>query len=680
MQFLNKGSLSEGQKFCQEVSLFYKESYFLDKNVQHFDVLIISRKILCQRISTEQEHAMTEKSNENSDRQTQNAESNATRFSALVNASGLAIGIDLLLIALKYLLATLTGSPVLFADAFHSGGDLAVSLIVLISIVVHYWLKDNPWAKEAEAVVALLISVLLMTGSVHVVLGALRSDAAQFLLLRGIPVVIAIAGISIALGLTFTMSRFKRRIGEQYASIAFIAEGMHTHSDFLTSAGVWLTLLLGYFGIHIERVTTLLIGLAVFQIGLRLFFQALQAFSITPAIISSVKNATPASLRSTLHTLRQTVSQFVTTITSLAPRMFFMREEWVFTHKYRLIVWNGVLVMALYAGTGFYSVQPYQTGLELFFGNVTEHNPPGLYAHAPKPFGDVMLVDTAVTARVESGFRTNWDYTGEEPAAYLWEFTHTEGRYHKVPAESIALTGDETLVDTNFLCYYRITDPVQYALNSENASRILQSLFVHEVQAELRHYQLDQLLTSERGNIQMELLQNMQRAVAELPLGVEILDVYMREAHPPIEVVPSYRAVASARESKIEIIHTAHTYTNAILPLSRGQAAAKIAQAEADATERVAATKGNAQSFLVKQRTFSQFEAVQRVRLWWETVETVLKNKTLYILPQNAKRRVYSSGTIAAGETPGDSLKGRYEEDEHYYGPEEHPEDDRPLP
>lgn len=594
----------------------------------------------------------------------------STRLKALVRASCIAIGVDLVLIVLKYLLAKLTGSPVLLADALHSGGDLAVSLIVLLSIVIHNYFKDNKWLKEAECIVALFISLLLIAGSTRIVLEALTNEAAQFLLLRGIPLVIAIAGISIAMAIIFAMSRFKRQVGEDYASIAFIAEGKHTHSDFLTSFGVWLTLLLGYFGTHIERIMTLLVGLAVLHIGFRLFFQALLSFSITPGIISFVKKCIPFRIRERVHSIRQSLILFYKTMMSLPAPLCFMREEWIFSRKKRLIMVNVGLIVLLYIGTGVYTVLPYQTGLELLFGKVAEQTSPGWHIHVPKPFGKGVWVDTAVTARVESGFRTKWHFTGKEPDAYLWEFTHTEGRYQKVPDEAIAITGDENLIDVNFLCYYRIVDPVQYAFNNENAHEVLRSLFCYEIHAALGRYQLDTLLTSARGKVQTELLENMKRAVVQLPVGVEILNVYMREAHPPIDVVPSYRAVASARENKIEIIHTANTYVNAVLPLSRAEAAAKVFKAEAGAAEKVSTTTGRTESFLLKQHIFSQYETVQRIRLWWETVESVLRNKTLYIFPGNVKRRMYSSAPT--GSTSKTSIKRRYDVDENYYGPEEH--------
>ena len=144
-------------------------------------------------------------------------------------------------------------------------------------------------------------------------------------------------------------------------------------------------------------------------------------------------------------------------------------------------------------------------------------------------------------------------------------------------------------------------------------------------------------------SVQNELTEKMKDAVERLYLGVEIIKVYMQEAHPPIEVVPMYRAVASARERKDEIIHRANAYANKLLPISRGQKEKKILESQAYSFERKEATASDAKTFHLKEQMFSKYPALQKARLWWEKIEKVLKNKTLYVLPGNAKRRFYTS-------------------------------------
>ena len=567
------------------------------------------------------------------------------RLKILVKASFIAIGVDVFLILLKYILALLTGSAVLSADALHSGGDLAVSLTVLISIVVNYSFQSNQWAKKAEGLVALLISFVLIFGSLSVLWAVVVNEPYRFTLTAGIPLVIAILGISIACGVAFIMSRYKRRIGEENNSIAFVAEGFHTWSDFYTSLCVWITLLLGYFGIHVERLMTLVIGILVLRIGVKLFYKALQFFYVPKVSEITTKNPVLHSIQNKFKTIWEKTVHIYVRIKSLIPKFQFLREQWIMCHWRKLIKLNIYIIILLYIGAGFYSVMPYQTGVELLFGKVIEENPPGWHYHAPNPFGKVILVDTEVTARVESGFRTNCDYMGQEPDAYLWEYSHTQGRYIKILDEAIAITGDENLIDGNVICYYRITNPVQYAINCENTHETLRDLLNYETHAVVGHYNIDALLTTGRETVQNELTQIMKQAAKNLPLGVDVLDVYLLETHPPIEVVPDYRAVASAREEKDEIIHQASAYANDLLPRTLGNSKALLLESQAYATEKAHFATGETENFLLKQLNFNAYRSIHKNRLRWEALENVLNGKSIYILPKDAKHRIFTSKT-----------------------------------
>jgi membrane protease subunit HflK len=569
------------------------------------------------------------------------------RFNALVKASLIAMGVDFFLILLKYILGKLTGCTLLTADALHSSGDMAVSFTVLMSISINRWFRSKSWAKYTEILVSTAIAIFLIIGAFWVVLNAFSGDPSSSRLNPDINLVIAVIGISIACAVTLVMYRFKSGIGKKHNSVAFMAEGIHSYSDFFTSFGVWLTLLLGYFGIHLERITTFIIGIVVLKIGVKLSIDVLRLSQFRKTLKDQMKKKIPERLEKKLKIIFDIMGSYFMkfkpwkrTLKVSSPEM-----SWFFKYAKRLIWLNIFIIILLYTGLGFYTVLPYQTGVEMLFGKVTELNSPGLHFHLPEPMGRVLKIHTGVATRLEIGFRTNWAKDIEEPKAYLWELTHTDGRFIKNYEESIALTGDENLIDGNFLCYYRITDPVHYGLNCDNARETLRSLFCQEVHAVLGHYHLESLLTSLRGAVQAELTQNMKKAVEKLYLGVEIITVYMQEAHPPIKVVPQYRAVASAREKKDEIIHQANAYANKLLPISRGQGEKRILEALAYAFEKKETAAGKIRTFRLKEQMFSTFPALHKVRLWWDKIEKILKDKTIYILPGNAKRRFYTPDT-----------------------------------
>ncbi|MBN2418229.1 MAG: protease modulator HflK family protein, partial [Deltaproteobacteria bacterium] len=421
----------------------------------------------------------------------------------------------------------------------------------------------------------------------------------------------------------------------KYDSDAFSAEGVHTFSDFLSSVSVWITLLLGYFGVHIERVITFLIGIVVLNIGIRLFFRSLKKFGLRFGFFSRIADKIHADIIDRIHKIKAKSHRVIEKLdlkVLLLPALILKKMKiWV--------CFNLILIALLYLGTGIYIVLPYQTGLELLFGKVVEKNPPGLHFHLPKPMGNRFLVDTSAMIRLESGFRTDMAYNGAEPDMYLWENMHNQGRYTKVLDEALAIAGDENLVDINFICYYLITDPVQYALDIENAHETLRSLFVHEIHMICGRYSLDDLLTAERSEIQGQLLSRMRHTVKNLSMGVNIQKVYLQEVHPPVEVVPEYRYISSAKEKKDEIIHQASAYSNDLVPRSRGQAVNMILGSKAYADERMNNAKGETESYMLREQNFTKYMGIQKTRMWWETVERVLKDKALYILPSKAQRR-----------------------------------------
>ena len=557
------------------------------------------------------------------------------RVKALVKASFCAMGVDILLISIKYSLACLTQNAVLLADALHSGADFAVSFVVLLSILVKYIFHGSRKARNAEAFVALLISLLLLFGSYEMFLYVWNSDPSKFLLISDIPLIIAFTGISAILIITLKMSEYKKRIGVRYHSDAFSAEGEHTFSDFLSSVSVWLTLLLGYFGIHIERVITFLIAIVVLNIGVRLIFRSLKSvglkFGLLSAIVDKVHTDVVGRLRDLKKRYSSALERFNLKVILLPSLIIRKIRPW--------ICFNILLILLLYLGTGLYIVSPYQTGLELLFGKVVEKNPPGLHFHLPKPLGKALIVDTSVMIRLESGFRTDMKYSGEEPDMYLWENMHSQGRYAKVPEEALAIAGDENLIDINFICYYLVTDPVQYSLNIENAHETLRNLFVHEIHLICGQYPLDELLTAERNEIQDDLLDRMKITANNLSMGVDIRKIYMQEVHPPIEVVAQYRDISSAREKKDEIIHKASAYSNDLVPRSRGESIAIVLDSKAYADEKMNNAQGETESYILREQNFIKYKNIQKTRMWWETVEKVLKGKALYILPSKAQRR-----------------------------------------
>ena len=77
-------------------------------------------------------------------------------------AALISVGINVFLVFLKLLLAVLSGSLALLADAFHSGSDVFVSLIVFIGIrVSKRKTVSSPTRIKIENTIAVIISIFI---------------------------------------------------------------------------------------------------------------------------------------------------------------------------------------------------------------------------------------------------------------------------------------------------------------------------------------------------------------------------------------------------------------------------------------------------------------------------------------------------------------------------------------
>jgi regulator of protease activity HflC (stomatin/prohibitin superfamily) len=114
--------------------------------------------------------------------------------------------------------------------------------------------------------------------------------------------------------------------------------------------------------------------------------------------------------------------------------------------------------------------------------------------------------------------------------------------------------------------------------------------------------------------------------------GLEILSVKLQDVHPPLEVVEAFRDVASALEEKSTRINEAEGYLREQLPLARGQSRARILSAEGYARTRVDKSRGDSARFVERELAYRRAPDVTALRLYLESIEKVLPNKSKYIV------------------------------------------------
>ena len=104
-------------------------------------------------------------------------------------------------------------------------------------------------------------------------------------------------------------------------------------------------------------------------------------------------------------------------------------------------------IIAFYAFT--FRVDPDELGVVMLFGKPVRTEPPGLHFRQPYPIEEVRLPKVTRQNIIEIGMRSS------EVARAV----------RSVPEESLMLTGDENIVDINFVVFWRIKDAQKYLFN-----------------------------------------------------------------------------------------------------------------------------------------------------------------------------------------------------------------------
>jgi membrane protease subunit HflK len=296
----------------------------------------------------------------------------------------------------------------------------------------------------------------------------------------------------------------------------------------------------------------------------------------------------------------------------------------------RLLV---LAAIGIWLATGIYIVEPDEIGVVKRFGALHRTAPPGPHYHIPFPVESVLTPKVTQIRRAEFGFRS---LNRDRKRAF------EQGQTKAVPNESLMLTGDENMVDVQFIVQFQIKDPVRWLFNVGDAEGTIKNASEAAMREIIGKSRIDDALTTGKLEIQNQVMELLQAVLDRYEAGIRIVAVQLQDVQPPAEVVEAFKDVASAREDKSKYINEAEAYANDILPKARGQAAAVVNAAQAYRETRVRQATGEAARFAALVPEFTKAPEVTRRRLYLETMEAVLGNPALekVILSDEAAKRV----------------------------------------
>jgi membrane protease subunit HflK len=284
----------------------------------------------------------------------------------------------------------------------------------------------------------------------------------------------------------------------------------------------------------------------------------------------------------------------------------------------------GLVLVALWAASGFYRVDPDEQGVVLRFGAFDRTAPPGLNYHIPWPIESVTTPRVTRINRVDVGFRA--------PADALPTARVAPAR--DVLEESLMLTGDENIIDIDFAVFWRIRDAGEFLFNTRNPEPTVKSAAESVMREVIGRTPIQPALTEARAQIEQEVRRGAQAIMDQYGAGVEITQVQLQKVDPPSQVVDAFRDVQRANADRERARNEAESYRNDIIPRARGEAERLVQEAEGVRESNVARAGGEAQRFISVLTGYQAAQDITLRRMYIETMEEILRrNPTVIVDP-----------------------------------------------
>ncbi|HMK39992.1 MAG TPA: FtsH protease activity modulator HflK [Methyloceanibacter sp.] len=272
-----------------------------------------------------------------------------------------------------------------------------------------------------------------------------------------------------------------------------------------------------------------------------------------------------------------------------------------------------VVLIALIGFFGFtVRVNPDELGVVLRFGKYVRQLPPGLNFRWPYPIEEVELPKVTRINRIEIGMRGSSDVRDASSTV------------RDVPEESLMLTGDENIVDVDFVVFWKISNAADFLFNIQNPEGTVKDVAESAMREIVGQSDIEPILTGARAKTEADAQALMQKTLDAYGAGVLITQVQLQKVDPPAQVIDAFRDVQAARADQERLQNEAEAYANRIIPEARGEAERILQAAQGYRDQVIAEAKGQADRFLSVYEQYKKAPDVTRKRIFIETMEKVL--------------------------------------------------------
>jgi membrane protease subunit HflK len=289
------------------------------------------------------------------------------------------------------------------------------------------------------------------------------------------------------------------------------------------------------------------------------------------------------------------------------------------------------IILALWLATGFYKVDEGEQAVVLRFGKFVSTAMPGLNYHIPDPIERIIKQKVERVENEEIGFRS-----AKNPEAVYAQ----KSASRNISEESLMLTGDENILDVNFVVQWKISNIKDFVFNVQRPKETVRSAAESVMREVIGNTPIAAAQTQSISIVERTAMTLLQSTLDLYKAGIVIENIKLLKIDPPAEVVDSFRDVQTARADKEREINQAQAYQNDVIPRARGEAARITQDAEAYKHEVVALASGEVSRFNAVYHEYKNAKQITKKRIYIETMEEVLKDLNKVIVDPSVSKGV----------------------------------------
>jgi len=270
-------------------------------------------------------------------------------------------------------------------------------------------------------------------------------------------------------------------------------------------------------------------------------------------------------------------------------------------------------VLAIWAVSGFYVVQPPEKAVVLRFGKYLETTDPGLH-WIPR------LIDSEDKVNVQQ----------------VLTYTY--------PSNDVALmlTQDQNIVAVAITVQFRINNPKNYLFNVVNPIDSMHQATASALRQVVGQMSLDSILTTGRETLRNNVKTQLEQTLSRYQSGLKIVNVLLKTAQAPAAVRDAFDDAVKAQEDEKRYKNQAQAYAMKVEPIAKGNAKRILEAANAYKEKVVLQAKAQIAPFLAILPEYKKAPLVTRDRLYIEAIENVLDHTSKILVDtKNSNNLLY---------------------------------------